>query len=132
MYICLLTTHLCIFVYGQPIYVYLFIDNPFMYMCILSTHLFIFVYWQGCYVASDYKESKSQCDKDPESFRHNIELSQFNLPDGAHRFVLLNLHDMNSSNINIVTILRQLDHFLLVPRVAFTVQHNICFFVGIQ
>ena len=39
---------------------------------------------EACYVAMDYKEATTKCEKDPESFKTTVYLSNYSLPEGAY------------------------------------------------
>ena len=43
-----------------------------------------YVMEQSCYVCDNYKEVKSKCDKDADSYQTTVYLNNFDLPDDAH------------------------------------------------
>ncbi|XP_052781664.1 POTE ankyrin domain family member J-like [Mya arenaria] len=63
------------------------LENRYRFNTPVERPLVRYIAEQACYVAEDYKAAKTQCDKDPASYRQTVELAQFDLPEGAHSSV---------------------------------------------
>ncbi|XP_052283896.1 uncharacterized protein LOC127880612 isoform X2 [Dreissena polymorpha] len=65
------------------------LENRYKFSTPVEKLLVKYICEQACYVSGDYNQAKTECDGDPTPFRRQVDLTEFDLPEGAHSLVEL-------------------------------------------